>query len=350
VTHRPTDRAGQPAATDPTERAPLGALAVRGALGGTLMGLANLVPGISGGTMLLASGVYPAFIRAIAEVTTLRLRLRALVLLGSVGLAAALAILLLAGPTRVLVLEHRWVMYSLFIGLTLGGVPLVWRLARPATPPVVAGALVGLVFMVLLAVAPTPGADGPGAAMALLLVAGVAGAGAMILPGVSGGYLLLLLGQYLPILGAVDRLKEVLLGLRTEALDTALLGDALAVLVPVGVGVAVGLVAVSNLLRWTLDRFPKPTLGLLLGLLLGAVAGLWPFRAAVPPEPGDLVRGRVWTEARAAAVDPADWPLAPFRPDPGQVLAALALVAAGFSATLGVDRVGRAAERVTRRP
>lgn len=349
MTHRPADRAVPEAAADPTERAPLAALAVRGALGGTLMGLANLVPGISGGTMLLASGVYPAFIRAIAEVTTLRLRLRALVLLGSVGFAAALAILLLAGPTRVLVLEHRWVMYSLFIGLTLGGVPLVWRLARPATPPVVVGALVGLVFMVLLAVAPTPGADGPGAAMALLLVAGVAGAGAMILPGVSGGYLLLLLGQYLPILGAVDRLKEVLLG-RTGAFDTALLGDALAVLVPVGVGVAVGLVAVSNLLRWTLDRFPKPTLGLLLGLLLGAVAGLWPFRAAVPPEPGDLVRGRVWTEARAAEVDPADWPLAPFRPDPRRVLAALALVAAGFGATLGVDRVGRAAERVTRRP
>ena len=62
-------------ATQQTETMPLPALGVRGALGGILMGLANLVPGISGGTMLLAAGVYPAFIGAIAELTTLRFRI-----------------------------------------------------------------------------------------------------------------------------------------------------------------------------------------------------------------------------------------------------------------------------------
>ena len=100
-------------------------LAVRGAVGGTLMGLANLVPGISGGTMLLAAGVYPGFISGIAEVTTLRFRPRSLILLASIVGCAALGILLLAGSVKGLVQEHRWVMYSLFIGLTLGGVPLV---------------------------------------------------------------------------------------------------------------------------------------------------------------------------------------------------------------------------------
>ena len=64
------------------------------------MGLANLVPGISGGTMLLAAGVYPAFINAIAEITTFRFRLQSVVLLGAVVAAAALAILLLAGLKR----------------------------------------------------------------------------------------------------------------------------------------------------------------------------------------------------------------------------------------------------------
>ena len=71
------------------------------------MGLANLVPGISGGTMLLAAGVYPAFIGAIAEVTTLRFRLRSIVLLGVVACGAVVAILSLAGPTRALVIEDR---------------------------------------------------------------------------------------------------------------------------------------------------------------------------------------------------------------------------------------------------
>ena len=78
------------------------------------MGLANLVPGISGGTMLLITGVYPGFIGAIAEITTLRWRWSSVVLLGTIGGAAVLAILLLAGPTKTLVITHRWVMYSLF--------------------------------------------------------------------------------------------------------------------------------------------------------------------------------------------------------------------------------------------
>ena len=95
------------------------------------MGLANLVPGISGGTMLLATGVYPRFIDAIAEVTTLRFRLRSVLVLSCVAGSAFLSILLFAGLMKALVIDHRWIMYSLFIGLTLGGVPLVWRLARP---------------------------------------------------------------------------------------------------------------------------------------------------------------------------------------------------------------------------
>ena len=135
---------------DPTETMPLPLLGVRGAIGGVLMGLANLVPGISGGTMLLAAGVYPAFISSIAEVTTLKLRPRPLILLATVAGAAALAILLLAGLMRSLVIEQRWVMYSLFVGLTLGGLPLVWRLARPATLPLWAAAAAAFAVMVVM--------------------------------------------------------------------------------------------------------------------------------------------------------------------------------------------------------
>ena len=61
------------------------------------MGLANLVPGISGGTMLLAAGVYPTFIASIAKVTTLKIEVRSLLTLGTIAVCALLAILLLAG-------------------------------------------------------------------------------------------------------------------------------------------------------------------------------------------------------------------------------------------------------------
>ena len=76
---------------------------VRAASGGVLMGLANLVPGISGGTMLLASGVYPDFIRGVAEVSKLTFRKRSLGVLVTVAACAGLSILLLAGPVRGLV-------------------------------------------------------------------------------------------------------------------------------------------------------------------------------------------------------------------------------------------------------
>ena len=167
------------------------------------MGLANLVPGVSGGTMLLAAGVYPTFIEAVAGITTLRFSRKSLLLLGIIAGTAITAILLLAGPVRDLVLHHRWIMYSLFIGLTLGGVPLVWRLLKPLSRGALLAAVVAFLVMVAMAFVPPPSSAGEGSQYGLLFLAGLAGASAMILPGISGGYLLLLLGQYVPILTAV---------------------------------------------------------------------------------------------------------------------------------------------------
>ena len=319
----------------------LRSLSLRAVLGGVLMGLANLVPGISGGTMLLAAGVYPAFIAAIAEVTTLTFRRRSLILLGVIVASAGTAILLLAGATRALVIEQRWIMYSLFIGLTLGGVPLVWRLARPATPSLWAGAATGFAIMVLMALGDS-GASGTEASPGLLVLSGMAGAGAMILPGISGGYLLLLLGQYLPILGAVDKAKEALLG--DAGFDIGLLMEAMTVAVPVGIGIVIGIVGISNLLRWTLAKFPKPTLGLLLGLLVGAVAGLWPFQEGIPPDVGDVLKGRVLTEADLDEIEEEDWTVERFDPTGGQMGLSVVLILAGLGATLLIDRVGGGGE------
>ena len=109
-------------------------LVTRSLFGGLLMGLANLVPGISGGTMLLAAGVYPAFIKSIGgKLPDLsfdsgrswywRASWRPLDWESCVSRVRS----------KNLWFISAWVMYSLFIGLTLGGLPLVWRMARPAT-------------------------------------------------------------------------------------------------------------------------------------------------------------------------------------------------------------------------
>jgi putative membrane protein len=309
----------------------------RSALGGVLMGLANLVPGISGGTMLLAAGVYPAFISAIAELTTLRFRPRSLLLLGTIAATAALAILLLAGLMRDLVIHQRWVMYSLFIGLTLGGVPLVWRLARPASPGLVIAAVAAFVLMGVMQFGLGGQAAGGPANIPLLFVSGLAGASAMILPGVSGGYLLLLLGQYEMILGALDSLKRGLLG----GPDVSLVLEAMVVMIPVGLGVVAGIVGVSNLLKWLLERFEKPTLGALLGLLFGAVVGLWPFQQTVEPALGDLIEGVTVTAENLQQLDFKHWEVEHFRPGVSTALGSLGLMAVGFLATVLISRVGQ---------
>ena len=317
-------------------------LIIRGSIGGCLMGLANLVPGISGGTMLLAAGVYPAFISAIAEVTTFHFRMRSLILLASVVVSAALAILLLAGSVKDLVTGHRWLMYSLFIGLTLGGVPLVYRMAKPISRSVLLGAAGGFAVMLIMVVTSDASNSGGGANMLLLFASGLAASAAMILPGVSGGYLLLLLGQYETILGTIDQLKRGLLGDGMGGgSDFALVLDALTLVIPLGIGVAAGVAGASNLLQWLLRRYAKATLGALLGLLFGAVVGLWPFQAPAPPIPGQTIKGQIVTAENAADFDRDDWHLVSFEPSSREMATAAGLIAVGFGATLLIGRLGR---------
>ncbi|MCC5827878.1 MAG: DUF368 domain-containing protein [Phycisphaeraceae bacterium] len=320
---------------------------IRCGMGGILMGLANLVPGISGGTMLLATGVYTRFIDAIAKVSRLRLERSSVLVLGIVVLAAVAAIGGLAGPVKTLVVEHRWVMYSLFIGLTLGGVPIVQRLLGRWTTGAVIGAALGLGFMIFLALIQAtgdpsaPDRDG----WTMMLLAGVAGAAAMILPGVSGAYLFLVLGVYVPILAGISELT-----IAARAMDTAAMsGPALSVVLPVGLGVVIGVVVVSTALRYLLARFPKPTLGVLMGMLIGAVAGLWPFQQGVEPMPGELLKGQVLVETEdvltyeqtGRPVKPEDWPMAYFTPTSGQIAGSLGLLASGLLITTALGRLGR---------
>ena len=346
--------------SDPHSNEPLrkematASLVARALSGGTLMGLANLVPGISGGTMLLAAGIYPEFIQAVSDVTRLRLRWKSLLTLACVVAAAAIGILLLAGTLKSLVVTQRWIMYSLFIGLTLGGVPVVWKLARPASPALIVSgccaflAMVGLAWLQANQVVGAMGSNG-----FTLFLAGLAGASAMILPGLSGGYLLLLMGQYIPILSRIDQFKEAI-----KARDFAAAMDpALSVMVPVGLGVVVGVAVVGNLLQWLLSRFRKATLGFLLGLLIGSTVGLFPFQRGVAPVVGDTIKGRTVVaaiddsnaegngelapdEIPLNEVDAEDWPTEMFTPSGIQVASSLGLIGLGFAITMGIAAIG----------
>ncbi|MDH3729474.1 MAG: DUF368 domain-containing protein, partial [Myxococcales bacterium] len=300
-------------------------------------------PGISGGTMLLAAGVYPRFIEALADLSSLRFRRSALAVLGLVGAAAVVAILLGAGTVKDAVVEHRWAMYSLFIGLTLGGVPVLWDMARPPSHGFWVGAAAGLIAMAALAWLQVAG-SGEGAhreGALIMFVAGVAGASAMILPGVSGGYLLLVLGVYVPVLSAIDALKEAL---QANALESAS-EPILDVLLPVGIGVAVGVLLISNLVKLVLERYEQLTLGVLMGLLVGAVLGLWPFQEGVAPEVGEVFKGEVLTAERLSELAPDKYATAFYTPSFTEVMMALGLIGLGYLITTLVVRVGGASPR-----
>jgi putative membrane protein len=322
------------------------ALAARSVIGGLFMGLANLVPGISGGTMLLAVGVYPHFIGGIAEVSTFTFRPKTLLTLACIVGSALMAVLVFAGVMSELVVQQRWIMYSLFIGLTLGGVPLLWRMVTPADSTTVVTSIAGIAVMGAMAAI---GPSGSGQAHVdvhtypTYFLAGLAGASAMVLPGISGGYLLLILGQYITLLTAVAMVKD---GLRGGDMDLIL--QAMHVLVPVGIGVMVGVVGVSNLIKMLLQKFERPTLGVLLGLLLGAVIGLWPFQHGVPPTEGSTFRGdrvvlvedQLMMERSGRPIEPKDFDTATFTPTAAQAGGALVLIVLGFAMSTAVAHLG----------
>jgi len=273
---------------EPAAQPPSPAPTLRTAFAGILMGLANLVPGVSGGTMIVVMGLYDEFVSAIADATRLRINksnVRFLLVLGS---GAIITIGVFSGPLAGAVAHHRSMMFSLFIGMTLGGVPLLLKMIRRIGTATATGTALGLAMMLLLAACrverPDTEALKQAVATGTLVIqarpildffAGGLAMSAMVLPGVSGAYMLLILGRYETVLAAVALCKSWVLSGGANASA----GVFMPVLAPVAAGSLLGVLLLSNFLKWMLFRHADLTIGMLLGILLGSVAGIWPFTA-----------------------------------------------------------------------
>ena len=326
------------------------------------MGLANLVPGISGGTMILAIGLYEQFIAAVADVSRLRFRRSSLRFLAVMAVGLGAAVVIFSGVAVLLVTEYRPVMYALFIGMTLGGAPELWRECRPLRPGTLLAVTVGVAAMAGFA---SLGGSAPlQATIPVLLLVGAAGASSMILPGISGSYVLLVLGMYDTVIGSLSfsQLKESPV-------------ESLSIIVPVVIGAGLGIALLSNLLKALLQRFAAPSHGVLLGLLVGSVLGLYPFQQPVHPElatrtmrkaivsvvvehePVEDVAARVegvspeeltalagpWEGQSKGDLKRAGLTLVRFRPELTEVFGAVLLFLLGFAATRRLGRGSRAA-------
>jgi putative membrane protein len=245
-------------------------------LRGFCMGAADIVPGVSGGTVALILGHYERLIAAIASLDVQFLRL---VLSGKIaaaakhcdlrfliglGLGIATGIIGLASLMHTLLVHHQAIIYSLFAGMILASSYLVAKRIQRWTPlrglMAVLGALIAWQICVLN---PMQGSLTPVTAVAAAAIAICA----MILPGISGAFVLLLLGLYHPI-------TELLRGLPRGEIT----GDGLVIIAAFLFGCLGGLLAFSRLLRWLLSQRHDETMAFLVGLMVGSLYKIWPFQ------------------------------------------------------------------------
>ena len=273
---------------DATPPAPAPTPWVRTVIAGALMGTANLVPGVSGGTMVLACGLYAHFVAATADVTRGRIWSRSAAFVAVLFAAKFAAMGALGTPVSELVVAERTLAYALFLGMTLAGTPVLWpvfdryaRRSRVGAGACLTGGIVVMAALALLtpdkqdidpAEAYVPAHDVP-----LDAVAGAAAYSAMVLPGVSGGTIKLALGRYEPTVWAIGQAGEAVVGRANPA------GDWVPILLPYVAGALVGLIAVSNALKWLLERHEGPITAVLLGVLWGSVLPIWPYDADTTP-------------------------------------------------------------------
>jgi putative membrane protein len=239
-------------------------------LTGMAMGTADPIPGVSGGTMAFILGVYEDLLRSIKsfDLTLLKMLLRFDIksamqhvpwrFLLALGLGIVLAFLMLANIIDWLLLNERVYLFAFFFGLILASILAIG--ARLRWVPLNGLMLVVGVVVALFIVTRIP-VDMPHDPLTLFL-SGMIAIVAMILPGISGSFILLILGQYEFVIGAVKDLDIL-------------------VILPVAVGSVVGLLTFARILSWLLSRYEHPTIAVLVGFMIGSLYEIWPWKVVL---------------------------------------------------------------------
>ena len=253
---------------------------------GALMGAANVIPGVSGGTMALLTGIFERLINAIKSFDLHALKLASkfqfkelcrhidLPFLSAIGIGVLASILTFARVLDYLFEHHALHVWAFFFGLILASVYFVAKkIGRIHTSGI-------LLFLLGSAIAAsiaflTPAEEN--ASLPSLLICGAVAMCSMILPGLSGSYVLLLMGNYQLVM-----IKSV------SNFD-------LGVLIPIGIGSVAGLAAFARLLAWIFKKFHDQTLALLTGFIFGSLSILWPWKDAIIQtfEKGDGLKEKV---------------------------------------------------------
>ena len=288
---------------------------------GFLIGIANIIPGMSGGTLALVLGIYERLIGALRRIglstvkkllgsVTLkkdalveareelhRIDFGFLVLLGS---GAIVALLLTSKLIVYLLNDHHDATYGFFSGLILTSILIPLRMLKGfgVKESIVLVIAIALILSLSLgmgekqlervayksgdaAAVESPAESATGLPtyweLGLFFGSGALAVSAMILPGISGSFLMLALGVYFPLLTAINTLVEGVPKLLKGVLSESMLGSLL-ILGFAAIGCLFGLLAFTRLLNYLLERYRNLTIAFLIGLMVGSLYGLWPFR------------------------------------------------------------------------
>lgn len=296
------------------------------ALKGCAMGMADVVPGVSGGTIAFISGIYEELLDSIRSVNTTALKLLLKLRLGEfwrhvngsfllpVLLGIAIAIFSLARLMTYLLTYHPIAIWSFFFGLIIASSVLVARQVGHWNWRTVLAFAVGAVAAWWITVA-TP-AETPNDWWFVMLSGAIAIC-AMILPGISGAFILLLLGKYQYIMQAVGDFNI----------------PVIAVFV---IGAVAGIISFSHLLSWLLKHLHDITVAVLMGFMVGSLNKVWPWKETV----------ETYLDSHGVAQPLVQHNVAPgafeqLTGQPSLLVQAILLCAVGFLAIYGIELLAR---------
>lgn len=239
-------------------------------LQGMVVGIANIIPGVSGGTMLVSMGLYDQLIYSITHLfTDWKKSLRFLL---PIFIGAGLALVLLARLFEFLLTSYPIPTNLCFCGLIIGSLPYIFRHVQHKGFTASMAVCFVVFFALVVGMALADGSSGAQASVTvtplnilLLFLVGVIAAATMVIPGVSGSMMLMLLGYYEPILHLVNQFVS---GLIHFDMNTLL--AACGALIPFGIGVVVGVFAIAKLIEWVMDRWPTQTYWAIIGLIIAS--------------------------------------------------------------------------------
>lgn len=234
---------------------------------GFFMGIANIIPGVSGGTLAITMGIYEDLINAISHFFT-KLKQNIAFLL-PVGIGAVISILLGSKVIGYSLEKFPLPTILFFVGLILGGLPMLSRKTKGnMTKKNIIIFLATFVFVIALMFLKT-GKQVSFASMnilsyILLFFVGMIASATMIIPGISGSFMLMVMGYYQPIINTINTL--------TKMQD---IGRCFMILIPFGLGVLVGIVLIAKLIEFLFKKYEVPTYFGIIGFVLASIIGIF---------------------------------------------------------------------------